>query len=271
MEGARLLLLQEALERGVGAGVVVEPDSGGLRTGLRCHFAGLTANEGPRFTITPSGLRRHRVSVSFGSFALPCIRQMQQADADRVALARALVREVAASRELSFAPDQSLEDWHITGPNFAIDVQVRDVADPGSDAAVTGTARNVMVPLMAAMAELIGYDEAEPEEYDEEGRITHSTVTRRERSPRNRLLCLTIHGNVCAVCGLVPTQSYAGAGSIIEVHHLEPVSNLAAPRVYDPATELVPLCPNCHRAIHTRRPVPYSVEELQKIRADAVS
>jgi len=120
-----------------------------------------------------------------------------------------------------------------------------------------------MVPLMAAMAELIGYQDAEPEEYDEEGRITESLIRRRERSARNRLLCLSIHGHRCAVCGLEPEGLYGDAGSIIEVHHLEPVSLLAEPRPYDPAADLVPLCPNCHRAAHTRRPIPWTVEDLR--------
>jgi 5-methylcytosine-specific restriction protein A len=69
------------------------------------------------------------------------------------------------------------------------------------------------------------------------------------------------------VCGLEPRRVYGEAGSIIEVHHLEPVSSLVEPRPYDPRTDLVPLCPTCHRALHTRRPIPLSIEELKTLRS----
>jgi 5-methylcytosine-specific restriction protein A len=49
------------------------------------------------------------------------------------------------------------------------------------------------------------------------------------------------------------------------VHHLEPVASLDVPRVYNPATDLIPLCPNCHRAVHSRAPVPYQPEELKRL------
>jgi 5-methylcytosine-specific restriction protein A len=117
------------------------------------------------------------------------------------------------------------------------------------------------------MAELIGYDSIEdvanPYAPEAEGAILQSVVLRRERNPRNRLLCLRIHGNCCKACRLKPGSVYGEAGSIIEVHHLEPLANLSVPRTYDPQTHLVPLCPNCHRAVHTRRPVPYTLAELQ--------
>ncbi|WP_310621270.1 HNH endonuclease [Flexibacterium corallicola] len=116
------------------------------------------------------------------------------------------------------------------------------------------------------MAELIGYDAVEDstasEVPDVEGALSRAIVSRRERNPRNRLLCLRIHGSECRACGLNPEDSYRDAGSIIEVHHLEPISMLDRPRPYDPEKDLVPLCPNCHRAVHTRRPWPLSLDEL---------
>lgn len=265
MTDPRIALLQSVLEEGTGAEVIVEADSSGLRSGLRSYFKGLTPNQGPLFSITPTGLRRHRVGLRFGKFSNPLVGQVQQAGEERRTLARALVQQLAArpDTEVAIAPDQPLDDWSVTGPDFTIDVVLRNVSDPASEEAVIRTAREVMVPLMAALAELIGYDEAEPDEYDIEGRVTVGTITRRERSPRNRLLCLSMHGHRCVACDLVPSTVYGEAGSIIEVHHLEPVSLLGEPRPYDPRTDLVPLCPNCHRAVHTRRPVPYTLEELK--------
>lgn len=258
-------LLRDEAWRGVGADVVVVPDETGLRSGLRLHFEGFRPEEGPRFRIRPSGLSRHSVTVDFGRFARPCIEQMQSATTERIAVARALVRQLAAEHEVTIAPDQTIDTWMVTGSDFGVTVTVRNIKDPQGDEALSRTAQAVIVPLMAAMAELIGYDELEAEhaEYDEEGALTEAVVKRRERSPRNRLLCLSIHGKRCAVCGFVPPELYGEAGDIIEVHHIEPVSLLAAPRPYDPSTDLIPLCPNCHRAIHTRRLAPLLPDELK--------
>jgi 5-methylcytosine-specific restriction protein A len=260
-------LLRDEAWRGVGAGVVVTPDSRGLRSGLRVHFEGFGPEEGPYFRIAPSGLRRHTVTAEMGRFAKPCIEQMKMALPERVVVARALVRQLAASHDLEIAPHQSVDGWSVTGGDFRIKVTVMDVVNPQSDEALSLTARQIIVPLMASMAELIGYDDLAhaDAEFDEEGRLTEATVKRRERSPRNRLLCLSIHGRRCAVCGFSPGDLYGLAGDIIEVHHIEPVGQLIAPRPYDPAIDLIPLCPNCHRAVHTRRPEPFLPEELRSL------
>ncbi|WP_375264163.1 HNH endonuclease [Palleronia sp.] len=74
-----------------------------------------------------------------------------------------------------------------------------------------------------------------------------------------------MHGERCLACGIEPTRRYGDAGGIIEVHHLEPLALLKKPRPYDPVSDLVPLCPCCHRAVHTRHPMPWSIEDLQSM------
>lgn len=263
MTPERTEILRAVLERGTGAEVAVRPNASQARAGLTAWFTDLGAANGPVVDLHPSGLRRHRITLRFGRFARRCIEQMAQAPVERLTTARALMARAAAPGECTISPGQTLDDWRVTGTDFGVQVVVKNVEDPGSEGAVIQTAETVMIPLMAAVAELIGYEDVEPEEYDEEGRVTESVVRRRERSARNRLLCLSIHGRRCAACGLEPEITYGDAGAIIEVHHLEPVSMLTEPRPYDPAVDLVPLCPNCHRAAHTRRPTPWTVEEIR--------
>jgi len=258
-------LLREEAWRGVGAQVVAKPIEKGLRSGLRLHFEGFRPEEGPQFYIRPSGLTRHLVSFEFGKFAKPCIAQMQNATPERLEVARALVRQIATGYEVLISPFQGLDDWVVTGPDFGVTVSARHITEPHSDDAISRTAQAIIVPLMAAIAELIGYDQdtEESDEFDREGRLIESVVKRRERSPRNRLLCLSIHGNRCAVCKFSPPDLYGSAGDIIEVHHIEPVGQLENPRPYNPATDLIPVCPNCHRALHTRRPLPLLPKDLR--------
>jgi 5-methylcytosine-specific restriction protein A len=166
-------------------------------------------------------------------------------------------------------PGQTLEAWELNGAGFSIVAEKRGISGRFDEETLVGTCRDMVIPMLAAMAELYGYDPVEePEELQAEalleGAVRVSLVKRRERNPRNRLLCLRIHGTSCKVCGLNPEAVYGDAGSIIEVHHIQPLSSGEGARPYDPATDLIPLCPNCHRAAHTRRPLPLSPGELRK-------
>ncbi|MCL7463239.1 HNH endonuclease [Pseudomonas sp. NW5] len=263
-------LIAGELAEGTGASIAVRPFNVGRRQGLRIWFDDLDEKHGPVAELRPHGLLTHRVRLSFGLFSARVIAQMAGAQEEDKVLARALVRSVAQAAEVSIAEDQTLEVWEVTGSGFEIIANYRHkTLAPDSDEAVAVTCREVIVPLMAAMAELIGYDiveqTAESDVPEVEGGLSRAVVNRRERNPRNRLLCLRVHGYACQACGIDPRVVYGEAGNVIEVHHLEPVSMLKSPRPYDPVTDLVPLCPTCHRAVHTRRPWPLSLEELASL------
>jgi len=51
----------------------------------------------------------------------------------------------------------------------------------------------------------------------------------------------------------------------IEIHHIKPLYSLNEEVEVNPQTDLLPLCPNCHRMIHRKRDKIMSVEELRKI------
>jgi 5-methylcytosine-specific restriction protein A len=261
------LILRELLE-GTGAAFAASVRHTGLRQNLRIWFADLDERHGPVAELRPFGLKGHQVRLSFGNFAAGIIHQMRKASPEDVQLARALVGSIRPGVVLDIN-GQDAEKWCVIDGSFHITATVRDLDHPHSDAALVATCRSVIVPIMAAMAELIGYDVIDESDSGHaeafEGAVLRSLVRRRERNPRNRLLCIRIHGEKCAVCGLQPGLRYGSAGSIIEVHHLQPLALLKTPRAYDPRTDLVPLCPSCHRAAHTRRPVPYSPAELREL------
>ncbi|WP_323980540.1 HNH endonuclease [Aeromonas media] len=268
--GKKMLILQE-LESGTGAAISAAIVRNGLQSGLRIWFSDLDENHGPVAELRPYGLKGHLVRLFFGNFSGEVIKQIKKASSDDVQLARALVSSIQDDIEIVI-PGQDISLWSITNGSFQMTAKIRNLDQPHDDAEVISTCRNVIVPMMAAMAELIGYDViAEAPCNDEspafEGAILQSVVQRRERNPRNRLLCIRIHGAKCSACGLEPMLEYGEAGSIIEVHHLEPLASLKEPRPYDPRTDLVPLCPNCHRAVHIRHPIPYGIEELKELRS----
>lgn len=269
---AKTQLIADELLAGTGAEIALAVDADGLRSSMRLWFADLDERHGPVAELIPHGLKSHRVRLTFGNFSGAVIHQMGLAPIEDQQLARALISSINPSHDLSIH-GQTLADWTVANGSFQLQAVVRHIEGPDTDEAVRRTCQEVIVPVMAAMAELIGYDILETETVEDmstyEGAVHPSTVKRRERNPRNRLLCIRLHGDKCAACGDDPRQVYGVDIGIVEVHHLEPLANLAEPRAYDPACDLIPLCPNCHRAVHTRRPIPLDISELRQRMEDA--
>ena len=91
-----------------------------------------------------------------------------------------------------------------------------------------------------------------------------------ERSRKARDLCLAAHGTACTVCGIDFAKAYGPefAGKI-EVHHIIPLSEIGETYVVDPVNDLVPVCPNCHTALHSKKDGVYTIEELKALRKKA--
>lgn len=74
-----------------------------------------------------------------------------------------------------------------------------------------------------------------------------------QRNPQLRRLCIEAYGNKyeCVVCGMNFVKTYGEIGKeFIEVHHLYPISETDGEHEVDPATDMIPLCSNCHSMIH---------------------
>lgn len=265
---AKVDLIRETVVRQTGAAIALDAGPNGVQKGLELRFSDLTRNEGPLVTLRPSGLKRHHVTVRFGNYSASVIRQIAQTTDEQKTLARALMRSVGSAATLLFPDGMDLDNWEIKTPEFTLSAERRVEGDRQSDEKVVETCETVVVPIMAALAELIGYVENSGSDFEDvgcelEGEVSISTIRRRERNPRNRLLCFHIHGHQCAACGTDPRNIFGQTyGAVLEVHHLQPLSQLEEPRAYDPRSDLVPLCPTCHRVAHTRRPVPWGITEI---------
>lgn len=263
--------IRREIEQGTGALIGLVEEKPKSRTELRIWFADLDQKHGPVIEFKPVGMRRYSITLQFGRFSGEVLKQIAKADAEDVRLARALVGSIRDDVTLDLG-GQTREDWRILSGDFRLTASGRMAEGVPDGEALAQVSREVIVPMMAAMAELIGYDvidEDGSEDHAVEGAILLSTIRRRERNPRNRLLCIRLHGEKCACCGFEPRTVYGDAGDIIEVHHLEALSLLEVPRAYDPAVDLAPLCPNCHRAVHTRRPIPLSLDEVRAMMSGA--
>jgi hypothetical protein len=90
-------------------------------------------------------------------------------------------------------------------------------------------------------------------------------VNARERDPLNRSLCFTRHGTACAVCNVDLALRYGAlAEGFLEAHEVHRQVERGVSIEFDPARDLVPVCPTCHALLHRGRTLPLSVEDLRR-------
>lgn len=99
----------------------------------------------------------------------------------------------------------------------------------------------------------------------EEGRkklVLHVTY---ERNPKNRAAAIMIHGTKCNCCGFDFNKVYGEelAKAYIEIHHIKSITQTSG--VVNPATDLVPLCSNCHSMVHRKTGEIMPVDRLREI------
>ncbi|MFN7258445.1 MAG: HNH endonuclease [Cyclobacteriaceae bacterium] len=99
-----------------------------------------------------------------------------------------------------------------------------------------------------------------------EGTPNQVTLTKYERNPFARKVCIDHYGLSCVVCKFNFQEAYGQVGKdFIHVHHLTQVSKVAKKYEIDPIKDLRPVCPNCHAMIH-RKKTPYTIDEMIKFR-----
>jgi 5-methylcytosine-specific restriction protein A len=117
----------------------------------------------------------------------------------------------------------------------------------------------------AAIADALPSGDPDSLPGDREGRKLVRMHIVYERSAKNRANALHIHGHKCSVCNFDFDAFYGAdlANTYIEIHHLRSITEIDGQSV-DPATELAPLCSNCHRMAHRRRGEIVALDELRE-------
>ena len=209
---------------------------------------------------------RLKVSLHTGNYAADVIDLIRSADEGRKHLFvkswEQLSTKLCCKLAVSMAGvDLTPEDFltrDLQRGGFEIKFQSFPFYDPDDDNRVQVVSAHV-IDLWAMFLSLIPYTI----QGEKEGTQYEKTVTKHERNPINRKLCLQLKGYACAVCGILFEDLYGKIGhNFIEIHHVNPVSEMGDDHVVDIINELVPLCSNCHSMAHRRKP-PYSIEELK--------
>lgn len=99
-----------------------------------------------------------------------------------------------------------------------------------------------------------------------EGKVVEAVQTRYERNREAREACIAHYGARCAICGFDFKKTYGDAfDGIIQVHHIVPISEIGAEYIVDPIKDLIPVCPNCHAALHSKKDGAYLPDELKEM------
>lgn len=102
-----------------------------------------------------------------------------------------------------------------------------------------------------------------------EGKSKELLQTRYERNPQARKMCLAHYGYSCQICDFNFEYYFGEVGrGFIHVHHINPIATIGQEYKIDPKNDLIPVCPNCHAMIHSKRPA-FTIEEIRKIRTTA--
>jgi len=244
-------------------------------------------NEGPPITldISPSdahpndafsvrfspGWRAAEAEFMPGNYAAPLIAQMGAAPPESsstfAAFAAALEKRKTRltfrvnGRDVSpCQPEDWPDNWN------RMELQARSspqVIDQDDLAQMRQLIAELVVPVFGMVAALIGVEEPDvPGEGATEGTPYQTLVTRYERKKVNREACVQLKGSLCAACGFNFSDFYGQLGAgYVEVHHTTPVSQLGPEYRIDVATDLEPLCANCHAMVHRQYP-PLPVHQL---------
>ncbi len=95
-----------------------------------------------------------------------------------------------------------------------------------------------------------------------EGTVSIKTVKTYGRNALAKKKCLDYYGDRCQICNIDFNKVYGeNFMSIINVHHIEPIHDKGERHKVIPEKDLIPVCPNCHAALHSKTP-PYSPKEL---------
>lgn len=230
------------------------------------------------------GWRSLALSLTPGAFAGPLVAAMGEAGqgarqtfaalANRCTTSRALVElEVDNIRVDPLDPAGWPDGWRRIRLALVKSPAVVNTEDHDANDREIAVWTHRFLSLALALMPL---EELEPDEVLNpdglpEGARVRVETNRYERSRINRAACIELHGNSCLACGFNFGDCYGATGrGFIHVHHVTPVSQIGAGYLVNPATDLVPLCPNCHAMAHRSDP-PASVEELQNLLAGRTS
>jgi hypothetical protein len=168
--------------------------------------------------------------------------------------------------------DSLIEQWLNRDSNQLKDILLKHTSDP-NDVPLINAAPGKSSEQDSSVAREFGLDPSEEMFREAKQKMRLHLVKERNRYLVRRAKEIWSHkpdGMRCSICSFSFFEVYGEVGEeFIEAHHSMPISALEPDTIVKPS-DLVPVCSNCHRMLHRKRPW-LTVSQLKSIVASQVA
>ena len=214
------------------------------------------------FAVHPPKLEKCRATAKANGrndFNLVVYRTKSSDERDHHVIPFSKVAELFVEESLTHSEANGSIRWNAT-----LKEGMLHVSHTGKHSDVSGFHQMPLISELSSSESLLA-EEVSQDEIFTEGSVVRVSVNRYERDPVARRRCIKLFGPICAVCGFNFAAIYGGSmEGFIHVHHLTPLHQVGKDYIVNPQTDLVPVCPNCHAVIHSKKP-PFTISEVRQL------
>ncbi len=214
------------------------------------------------FAVFPKKLEKCRATAKANGrndFNLVVYRTKTNNERDHYVIPISQVADLFIEKSLTHSEANGSIRW-----NSTLKEGVLHVSHTGKYSDVSRFHQKPLISELSSSQSLLTEEVLEDEVFTE-GSVVRVSVNRYERDQIARRRCISLFGSICAVCGFDFAAIYGSSmEGFIHVHHLTPLHQIGKDYVVNPQTDLVPVCPNCHAVIHSKKP-PFTISEVRQL------
>lgn len=204
------------------------------------------------FAVFPKKLEKCRATSKANgrnNFNLVVYRTKTNDERDHHVIPFSKVADLFVEESLTHSDANGSIRWNVTLKNGLL-----HVSHTGKYSDVSSFHQKPLISESPSSESLLAEEVSEDEVFTE-GSVVRVSVNRYERDPDARRRCIKLFGPICAVCNFNFATVYGSSmDGFIHVHHLTPLHQIGKGYVVNPQADLVPVCPNCHAVIHSKKP-----------------
>jgi len=214
------------------------------------------------FAVFPKKLEKCRATakaIGRSDFNLVVYRTKTNDERDHHVIPFSKVADLFVEESLTHSDANGSIRWNATLKNGLL-----HVSHTGKYFDVSSFHQKPLISESTSSESLLAEEVSEDEVFTE-GSVVRVSVNRYERDPDARRRCIKLFGPICTVCNFNFATVYGSSmDGFIHVHHLTPLHQIGKGYVVNPQTDLVPVCPNCHAVIHSKKPQ-LTISEVRRL------
>lgn len=214
------------------------------------------------FAVDPKKLKKCRATAKANGrndFNLVVYRTKTNNERDHHVIPFSKVTDLFVEESLTHSDANGSIRWNVT-----LHEDLLHVSHTGKDFDASTFYQAALISELSSSKSVLTEEVSEDEVFTE-GSVVRVSVNRYERDLEARRCCIKLFGPKCAVCGFNFASAYGSSmEGFIHVHHLTPLHEVGKDYIVKPQTDLIPVCPNCHAVIHSKKP-PLTISEVRQL------